>query len=40
MARFVTGDIPLNDEEWENFCAAVEDKGLSSMIEIWQKYIR
>ena len=40
MARFVTGDIPLNDEEWENFCAAVEDKGLSSMIGIWQKYIR
>lgn len=40
MARFVTGDIPLNDEQWTLFCETVEKKGLSKSIEIWQKYIR
>ncbi len=39
MARFVTGDIPLNDEEWDSFCAGVEGKGLNEMIAIWQKYV-
>ena len=39
MARFVTGDIPLDDEQWEIFCENVEAKGLGRMIEIWQKYI-
>ncbi len=40
MAQFVAGDLPLNDEEWNKFCRTVEEKGLSRMIEIWQKYIR
>ena len=40
MARFVTGDIPLDDEQWEKFCRTVEEKGLQKMIEIWQKYIQ
>ena len=39
MARFVTGDIPLNDEEWDNFCRTVGEKGLEEMITIWQRYI-
>ena len=40
MARFVTGDVPLNDEEWKAFCDTAEAKGLSRMTEIWQKYIQ
>jgi putative aldouronate transport system substrate-binding protein len=40
MARFVTGDVPLDDTQWAAFCKTVEDKGLSRMIEIWQKYVR
>jgi hypothetical protein len=36
----VTGDIPLDDEQWEKFCRTVEEKGLQKMIEIWQKYIQ
>ncbi len=39
MARFVTGDIPLDDEQWNSFCRTVEEKGLNEMISIWQKYI-
>ena len=39
MARFVTGDIPLDDEQWRIFCDTVEAKGLSRMIEIWQQYV-
>ncbi len=38
MARFVTGDVPLNDTEWQTFCNTVEEKGLSRMLGIWQKY--
>lgn len=40
MARFVTGDVPLDDEHWEIFCRTCEEKGLNRMIEIWQKYIQ
>lgn len=40
MARFVTGDIPLNDEQWNQFCKTVEEKGLNDMISVWQKYIQ
>lgn len=40
MARFVTGDIELTDENWELFCSTVEEKGLQEMIDIWQKAIR
>ena len=39
MARFVTGDVELNDEQWKLFCDTAEELGLSRMIEIWQKYI-
>ena len=39
MARFVTGDVELNDEQWKVFCDTAEELGLSRMIEIWQKYI-
>ena len=36
MARFVTGDIELNDENWETFCRTAEEKGLPELIAIWQ----
>ncbi len=38
MAGFVTGDIPLDDEQWQIFCDSVREKGLDDMISIWQKY--
>ena len=40
MARFVTGDIELTDENWDIFCRTVEEKGLQEMTEIWQKAIQ
>ena len=40
MARFVTGDIELTDENWELFCRTAEEKGLTEMIEIWQNAIQ
>ena len=40
MARFVTGDVPLDDKQWELFCRTVEEKGLNEMIAIWQKYVK
>ena len=40
MARFVTGDIELTDENWEEFCRTAEAKGLQEMIDIWQNALR
>lgn len=40
MARFVTGDIKLTDENWDTFCRTVTEKGLQEMIGIWQNAIR
>ena len=40
MARFVTGDVPLDDEQWALFCRNAEEKGLNEMIAIWQKYVQ
>ena len=40
MARFVTGDIELTDENWNEFCETVEEKGLQEMIGIWQKSVQ
>ena len=40
MACFVTGDLPLTDENWALFCSTVEEKGLQEMIDIWQKAIQ
>ena len=37
MARFVTGDIELTDENWQQFRETAEAKGLQEMIAIWQK---
>ncbi len=40
MARFVTGDIELTDENWDIFCRTVEKKGLQEMISLWQAAVR
>ena len=40
MACFVTGDIELTDENWEQFCRTADEKGLQEMIDIWQKAIQ
>ena len=40
MARFVTGDIPITDENWAEFCNTVNEKGLQEMIGIWQDAIK
>ena len=39
MACFVTGDLELNDANWETFCRTVHEKGLDDEIAIWQKYV-
>ncbi len=40
MTRFVTGDIPLNDDTWQNFCQTVQEKGMDELISIWQEAIQ
>lgn len=40
MARFVTGDVPLTDETWKEFCETAEKLGLNELIAIWQKYVK
>lgn len=40
MARFVTGDIELTDENWEIFCRTVEEKGLPELIDFWQAALK
>lgn len=36
MVWFVTGDVPLNDETWAEFCQKVEDLGVEEMVTIFQ----
>ena len=40
MTRFVTGDISLNDDTWQEFCQTVHDKGIDELISIWQEAIQ
>ena len=39
MAEFVTGDTPLDDGHWQEFCRETEERGLPEMISLWQKYV-
>ena len=39
MACFVTGDLELNDANWQTFCDTVHTKGLDDAVAIWQKYV-
>lgn len=34
MTWFVTGDVPLSDESWADFCRTLDDKGLAELVEI------
>lgn len=39
MARFVTGDVPLNDETWAAFCEQVKTLGMDKVVGIWQQAV-
>ncbi len=39
MAAFVTGDLELSDENWAAFTEGLEERGLSEMTALWQRYI-
>ena len=36
MVWFVTGDVELNDETWNEFCQKVKELGMDEMVSIWQ----
>lgn len=36
MAWFVTGDMPLNDQTWQEFCDLLQRLGLQETVSIWQ----
>ena len=40
MACFVTGDVPLDDANWQAFCEKVRELGLDDAVSIWQKYVK
>lgn len=40
MANFVTGDIELNDDTWNEFCQTLNSKGLQEMVALWQDAVR
>ena len=40
MIRFVTGEVPLNDDTWNTFCQTVQSMGLDEVISIWQNAIQ
>lgn len=37
MARFIAGDVPLDDKHWNQFAAEAEERGLPELIGLWQK---
>ena len=37
MACFVTGDMEMNDSNWQTFCDTVKEKGMDKAITIWQR---
>lgn len=40
MVWFVTGDVPLNDETWADFCKMLDGKGLNDMVALLQNAIQ
>lgn len=40
LARFVTGDVPLDDENWQRFCETTLEMGIEDMVSIWQEALR
>ncbi|MBR6953504.1 MAG: hypothetical protein IKH77_00485 [Clostridia bacterium] len=37
MTWFVTGDWPLDDAHWEEFCSQIDALGMAEIIQIWQR---
>ena len=37
MVWFVTGDVALNDDTWNDFCRTLKEKGMDEMLAIWQE---
>ncbi|MGN0745962.1 MAG: hypothetical protein ACI4ML_04735 [Aristaeellaceae bacterium] len=37
MVWFVTGDVELNDDTWNDFCRTLEQKGMEEMLAIWRE---
>lgn len=37
MVWFVTGDVELNDDTWNDFCRTLKEKGMDEMLAIWQE---
>lgn len=40
MVWFVTGDVPLNDDTWADFCQQLTDRGMDEIIAILQGAIK
>lgn len=40
MIHFVTGDVALDDDAWQDFCRNVANKGIDELIAIWQDAIQ
>jgi len=40
MANFVTGDIALTDDAWNEFCQTLNEKGLQEMVSLWQETVK
>ena len=36
MNRFLTGEVPIDDENWAAFCAGLDERGLGEMVALWQ----
>lgn len=36
LARFVTGEWPLDDEHWQAYVSGFEDMGVAAFVEFWQ----
>ena len=36
MVWFVTGDVAITDDTWNDFCRTLQEKGMDEMLAIWQ----
>ena len=37
MVWFVTGDVAITDDTWNDFCRTLQEKGMDEMLAIWQE---
>ena len=40
MACFVAGDTEISDDSWQAFCDGAEQRGLSELVSLLQKYVK